>query len=101
MTNNMNLSEEYINEISKIEITAKDMFENKITAQTLKTELFLQKIYGDKINQKNLENVNILGRQKSINKITEDDIGMGSSIKAVCELIDESKFDENLETLLR
>lgn len=98
---NLNLNNEYFNEISKIQINAKDLIDNKVGAQVLKIEVFLSKIYGDKINQPRKDIVSIGENKKIINKITEDDIGIGSNIKIICDAIDNSVFDENLEKLLR
>ena len=96
-----NLKSEYINEISKIKVAAKDLIKNKVAIQTIKTEVYLQQIYGDKISNKAKEINDFGDSQKSIKKITEDDIGMGSNIKAICDQIDSSKFDENLEMIMR
>lgn len=101
MINTKTLGEEYISEISKIEITAKELLEAKVQSQILKTEIYLERIYGDKICHGSKAEGDFGEKQKSIHKITEDDIGMGSNIKSVCNSIDESKFDENLIKLLR
>ena len=61
----------------------------------------MQSIYGDKFSFQQDDEKELNGKQKKINKISEDDIGLGESIKRICEEIEKSKFDEVLETIWR
>lgn len=94
------LKNEYASEIFNFNISSENLIEKKIPLQVLRSELFLSQIYGDKIdvkkNDKSVEN-----KQKSIIKISLDDIGMNADLKEICSHIESSEFDEKLGVILR
>jgi len=95
------LKSEYVNEISKLSITSGDLINKKVPENVLKVEGFLKSIYGDEIYKKQAKEYDLAGSERFVEKVSLEDISLNSGLKKVCELIDNSKFDEALEKLLR
>ena len=95
------IKSEYSTEIAKLYVGTNDLMSKKISEKALKFELYLQKIYGDEFLKKQSNNLTLNADNKSVGKISLDDISFNDGLKEVCDIIDNSKFDAELENLLR
>ena len=92
------LKTEYANEIENLNVSIKDLKESNLSSRAIKSELYLRQIYADKIYENKLVD-NASNKQKSVKKISQDDIGLNSLLKEICLHIDESSFDEKLDII--
>lgn len=92
------IKKEYSSEISEKQITTEFLNKNKISEKLIKSELYLQNIYGDKIDiDKNLKIID--SNKKKITKISTSDIAFNKNLKIICEDIDNSEIDDILSEL--
>ena len=92
------IKKEYSSEISEKQITTEFLNKNKISDKLIKAELYLQNIYGDKIDiSKDLKTID--ANQKKITKISTTDIAFNKDLKRICEEIDDSEVDDILSEL--
>ena len=95
-----NLMTEFSSEISKINVSAKDLMVQKVSKQALKTEVFLRSVYGDAFGVKTKVESESSGG-KVVKGISAKDINQGNEIKELVELIDKSEFNKALEFITR
>ncbi len=95
------LKSEYVNELSRLRVTVGDLLNKKVPEDALKVESLLKSIYGDEIYKKQAKETILNNSERFVEKVSLDDISLNGSLKKVCELIDNSKFDETLDKLLR
>lgn len=94
------LKKEFNSELSDIKINAKSLIKNKVSEKVLKSEIYLQNIYGDRIGAKKPQEEVFDENQKTVTKINREDISFNSGLKSIFEEIDNSEFDEKLSYLL-
>lgn len=95
-----NLKKEYNHELANKKTTISELLMHKVSSLALKSENYLQKIYGDKIVFGEKTGEKFEANQKKVTKISDEDIEFNFELKKICEKLDQSEFDKNLIELI-
>lgn len=90
---------EYFSEIQSKNVSIYDLKRVGVSEKTLLSEKYLFDCYGDEIFKAS-SNDEILG-QKRVVKLSDEEKNSSSELDRILEIIDDDKFDEKLESILR
>lgn len=93
------LKKEFQEEIDNEKVDITQLRKNKISNSVLSAEITLRKVFGDEIfvPKKTEETI---GGEKTIVKLSEEDISFDSRVRELCEELPDAKFDANVSVVL-
>jgi len=94
------IKNKYLSELAEVEVLASDLLSKKLPVNVFKLEDYLFEIYGDKIYTKK-QAKSVENKQKSIKKISKNDMEISKILKEFNEEISNTEFDRMLESILR
>lgn len=95
-----NFEREYYSEIRDLEVSLSELKKYGVNDKMISSELYLYNIYGDEIvTSKIIDDVDSK-QKKTVSKIGDEDIDSDKGYRAICNDIEESEFDKNVEVLL-
>lgn len=93
------LEKENFVEINNEIITINELLKCKISKKTLAIEAYLHKIYGDEIFKKS--NSDEISGVSNVAKLADSEILEDKEFRKICDDIDNSEFDKNLDIILK
>ncbi len=87
-------------EISNFSVTIDQLKKIGIPANVLATEVYLRKYYGDVIFSATASDLLEEEKEKKVQKLEEDDMAIDKNYKQICEEIETSEFDKNLDEIM-
>ena len=92
---------ENLAEINEFEVLIDDLKKYGLSDEILAYEIGLRKFYGDEILLKTeVDDINE-EETKKVTKIDLSDMNIDTQFKAICEDIENSEFDENLDIITK
>lgn len=96
-----NYENENYEEIKNYEVSLSDLKHFGVTDKILAGEIYLYKIYGDEIVSLNVDEKDEVGGKKQVEKINIAEKSLNDELNKICEDIENSEFDKNVEILMR
>lgn len=95
-----NFEKEYYSEIKELDVSLAELKKCGISDKVISSEMYLYAIYGDEIvTSKIIDDVDAKTK-KTVSKIGEDDISSDKGYRSICDEIENSEFDKNVDVLL-
>lgn len=90
---------EFQDEINNYNVSLDDLKKVKLSNSVLSAEITLRKVFGDEIfvSKKTEETI---GGEKTIVKLSEEDISFDSRVRELCEQLPDANFDANISVVL-
>lgn len=95
-----NFEKEYYSEIKETEVSLSELKKYGISDKVVSSEMYLYTIYGDEIVTAKIEDSVDEKTKKTVSKIGEDDISSDKGYRTLCDEIENSEFDKNVDVLL-
>lgn len=93
------LEKENFVEINNENVTINELLKCKISKKALAIESYLHKIYGDEIFKKNVDDE--VSGVSNIAKLADSEIMEDKEFRKICDDIENSDFDKNLDVILK
>lgn len=90
---------EFQDEINNCNVSLDDLRKVKLSNNVLSAEITLRKVFGDEIFMPKKKE-EIIGGEKTIVKLSEEDISFDSRVRELCEELPDAKFDANISVVL-
>lgn len=91
---------EFEDELGMAEVSIEELNALGVSNKALSREVFLRKIYGDKIIVSDeTEQQEITGGRRMVTRLGDEELGFKSELVKVFDEIDNSDFDKNLDLL--
>ena len=87
-------------EINNFTIVIEQLQKARVSNFVLASEIYLRKFYGDEIYASKVVDEEDEQNEKKVQKLAEEDMGIDKDYKEICEDIDNSEFDKNLDEFL-
>lgn len=90
---------EFQDEINATEVNLNSLKNAKVPNEVLEAEVYLRKVFGDEIYERQVQNVDITG-EKEVIKLNENDLSFDTEVQRICENLVDPNFDAGVNVVL-
>ena len=90
---------EFLEEIRETKLDVQNLKRAKVSDDILGAEIALRKVFGDEIYEKTKAEEDVFG-EKSVIKLTEDDISFDSEVQKICDELIDVNFETGVNVIL-
>ena len=92
---------ENLAEINELSVSVDDLKKYGVSSEILAFESALRKLYGDEIFKQTIDDDIDVEQNKTVTKVGLNEMNIDNEFKEICDDIDNSEFDDNLDLITK